>query len=225
MTEAAATRITPFGDSALLVTLGNEIEVETNESVHNLVRVLRRRAAGDPRFGQPIPAYASVLVPFDLRLTSPDEVLEVVAGLVESPTIDHVEPAPPPRRHELPTRYGGVDGPDLEEVAALHDLTPADVVDIHASVEYRVYYLGFAPGFAYLGQVPPAIATPRRSTPRAHVAAGSVAIGRDQTGVYPFDTPAGWNVIGRTGVTLWNPDTDTPALLAPGDTVRFVPSR
>jgi KipI family sensor histidine kinase inhibitor len=221
--EASRPRITPFGDSALMVVLGDRIDPDLNGRVHRLAAAIRRFARQDGRFGQPIPAYATVLVPIDPH-AAPGELAFVLEGIVDRADADG-EPAPPPRRHEFPTRYGGDEGPDLDELAAMHDLQPADVIELHASVDYRVYLLGFVPGFAYLGEVPAAIATPRRSTPRLRVAAGSVAIGRDQTGVYPFATPAGWNVIGRTDVRLWDPGADPPALLAPGDAVRFVPIR
>jgi KipI family sensor histidine kinase inhibitor len=216
-------RVTPFGDSALMVVLGDEIDLELNERVHQLATAIRRLARDDARFGQPVPGYATILVPIDPR--APADELAAMLEEVVGDASGRPEPAPPPRRHELATRYGGDAGPDLEELAAMHDLRPADVIELHASVDYRVYMLGFAPGFAYLGRVPAAIATPRRATPRSEVPAGSVAIGRDQTGVYPFATPAGWNVIGRTDATLWDPAADPPALLAPGDTVRFVPIR
>jgi KipI family sensor histidine kinase inhibitor len=222
MADATARpRINAFGDSALMIVLGDEIDPELNQRVHGLAAAVRRLARDDPRFGEPIPAYATVLVPIDPRVAAEDliAVLEDVVGAANAP----MESPPPPRHHEFATRYGGNDGPDLAALAALHDLRPADVIELHASVEYRVYMLGFAPGFAYLGRVPAAIATPRRATPRSQVPAGSVAIGRDQTGVYPLATPAGWHVIGRTDATLWDPSRDPPALLAPGDTVRFVP--
>jgi KipI family sensor histidine kinase inhibitor len=195
-----------------------------SERVLRVAAAIARSSAGEP-FGEPIPAYASVLVPIDVRRAAPAELLETLTEIVDSTQEEWAEDSSPPRRHEFPTRYGGIDGPDLDELAAGHDLRPADVVELHASLDYRVYFLGFAPGFAYLGRVPAEIATPRRATPRPHVAAGSVAIGRDQTGVYPFDTPAGWNVIGRTDVSLWNASARQPALLAPGDMVRFVPIR
>jgi KipI family sensor histidine kinase inhibitor len=223
MADRRRPRIVPFGDCALMIIIGDEIDAELNEQAHRLAAAIRRLASADSRFGEPVPAYATVLVPTDPH--APAAELMAVLEEVIHEAAGRREPAPPPRRHELPTRYGGDNGPDLEELAALHDLRPADVIDLHASVDYRVYLLGFAPGFAYLGRVPEAIATPRRGTPRSHVPAGSVAIGRDQTGVYPFVTPAGWNIIGRTDTTLWDPAADPPALLAPGDNVRFVPIR
>jgi KipI family sensor histidine kinase inhibitor len=168
-----------------------------------------------------------VLVPVDPLAGTPDELLPTLDNALRDADDRPVEAIGQPSGalHELPTRYGRVDGPDLDEVAALHGLRPADVVELHASVEYRVYMLGFAPGFAYLGRVPEAIATPRRSEPRERVLAGSVGIARDQTGVYPFETPAGWNIIGRTEVRVWDTVAARPNLLAPGDRVRFIPVR
>jgi KipI family sensor histidine kinase inhibitor len=216
-------RITAFGDAALMIILGHEIDPALNDRAHRIAAAIRQLARDDRRFGQPIPAYATILVPVDPRAKA-GELAAALEEVVEAAEAG-AEPPPPPHHHEIPTRYGGEDGPDLDELAVLHDLRPDDVVDLHASVDYRVYMLGFAPGFAYLGRVPAEIATPRRPTPRPRVPAGSVAIGRNQTGIYPFETPAGWNVIGRTDRTLWDPTADPPARLAPGDTVRFVPIR
>ena len=126
---------------------------------------------------------------------------------------------------EISVRYGGADGPDLADVAARHGLTPADVVELHAGARYRVLFLGFAPGFAYMGGLPAAIATPRRPTPRERVPAGSVGIAGEQTGVYPLAMPGGWNLIGRTDARLFDPDRSQPALFRPGAVVRFVPAR
>jgi KipI family sensor histidine kinase inhibitor len=124
---------------------------------------------------------------------------------------------------ELPTRYGGADGPDLDEVAALHGLSARAVIEFHAGTVYRVAFVGFLPGFAYLGSLPHSLATPRRATPRERVPAGSVGIADRQTGVYPFASPGGWQLIGRTATTVWDPRRDPPALLEPGRRIRFVP--
>lgn len=123
---------------------------------------------------------------------------------------------------EIPTRYGGSDGEDLSLVAELTGMNEAEVVDLYGGTEYEVFMLGFAPGFAYLGLVPEAIALPRRATPRPRVPAGSVAIAGRQTAVYPVETPGGWHLIGRTDLVLWDAARREPALLAPGDRVRFV---
>jgi KipI family sensor histidine kinase inhibitor len=123
---------------------------------------------------------------------------------------------------EIPVRYGGDDGPDLEGVAGRLGLASDAVVALHAGTTYRVFMLGFAPGFAYLGTLPAELSLPRRTEPRPSVPAGSVAIAARQTGVYPVATPGGWHLIGRTEVTLWDPSAEPPARLAPGDRVRFV---
>jgi KipI family sensor histidine kinase inhibitor len=128
-----------------------------------------------------------------------------------------------PRRVEIPTIYGGEYGPDLDFVAQYHHLTPAEVIRIHSGVDYPVYMLGFIPGFAYLGGLDAAIATPRLDQPRTRIPAGSVGIAGAQTGVYPLDTPGGWRIIGRTPLRLFDPLADPPALLSPGDIVRFIP--
>ena len=124
---------------------------------------------------------------------------------------------------EVPVRYGGADGPDLEDVARLHGLRPSDVVELHASVEYEAFFLGFAPGFAYLGPLPASLVTPRLDVPRPRVPAGSVAIAGAQSAIYPTDTPGGWRLIGRTDLRPWDVARDPPALILPGDRVRFVP--
>jgi KipI family sensor histidine kinase inhibitor len=122
----------------------------------------------------------------------------------------------------IQVNYGGEFGPDLELVAAHAGLSPAQVIAAHTSAEYLVYFLGFQPGFAYLGGLPPALATPRRATPRLSVPAGSVGIGGTQTGIYPSASPGGWQLIGRSSLTLFDPELAQPSLLQPGDLVRFV---
>jgi inhibitor of KinA len=170
-----------------------------------------------------VPAYASVLVPFDPLRIDVAAVTERLYALLRDDDASAAG-ARPGRTVELPTRYGGDAGPDLAEVAERAGLTAADVVDLHASVPYRVYMLGFAPGFAYLGRVPAPITVPRRAVPRPRVPAGSVGIAGEQTGVYPFASPGGWQLIGRTDAVLWDVDRHLPALLQAGDTVRFVPT-
>lgn len=123
---------------------------------------------------------------------------------------------------EIPVRYGGADGPDLADVAAHTGLSPQEVVRRHSEGRYLVYFLGFQPGFAYLGGLDPALATPRRAEPRLAVPAGAVGIGGEQTGIYPAVAPGGWQLIGHTDTVLFDPRRDPPALLSPGDTVRFV---
>ncbi|HET9344710.1 MAG TPA: 5-oxoprolinase subunit PxpB [Candidatus Limnocylindrales bacterium] len=214
-------RIEPMGESALLVTLGEKIDPGLSARARSLAAAID----ADTRLGHAVPAYASVLAPFDPVALSVAEAASIVESVLPGVTAaaDAAADAAAGRLVEIPVRYGGPDGPDLDEVAAIHGLAPADVVALHAGVDYTAFFLGFAPGFAYLGPVPAAIATPRLDVPRTRVPAGSVAIGGAQTAVYPTDTPGGWRLIGRTGVSLWDVTRDEPALVRPGDRVRFVP--
>ena len=124
---------------------------------------------------------------------------------------------------EIPVCYGGDFGPDLSEVAALHRSTPEQVIELHAATTYLVYFLGFVPGFAYLGELPEALVTPRLAAPRRRVPAGSVGIAGNQTGVYPFETPGGWRLLGRTPTPMFRAGANPQSLLSTGDRVRFVP--
>lgn len=218
-------RIVPFGEAALLFVLGDAIDPALSARVHRLAEAVRR--LGDPALGAPVPGYGSLLVPFD-----PLELVPAGAAARLEPLLsaeggddDAGSDGPASTPVDVPTRYGGEDGPDLEGVAAIHDLRPADVVEIHSSVDYVVHFLGFAPGFAYLGEVPAAIATPRHARPRERVPAGSVGIADRQTAVYPGGTPGGWQLIGRTDAVVWDARRHPPALLEPGARVRFVPRR
>ena len=123
---------------------------------------------------------------------------------------------------EIPVRYGGEHGPDLAEIAAHTGLTPQEVVRLHSDAEYTVFFIGFQPGFAYLGGMPEKLTTPRRASPRQAVPAGAVAIGGAQTGVYPKTSPGGWQILGHTDVVLFDPDREEPSLWMPGDRVKFV---
>lgn len=207
----------PAGDSALLITLGTQIDLALNRRVHALARRLSAHALAGVI--ECVPAYAAVLVQYDpLRL----DYAEVLAWAQAQAALPLDAAQLTPRRVEIPVHYGGADGPDLLDVAEAHHLTPEEVVRIHTSADYPVYMLGFTPGFPYLGGMDAAIATPRLETPRARVAAGSVGIAGGQTGIYPLESPGGWRIIGRTPLALFDPLRDPPTLLAPGDWVRFV---
>ena len=166
------------------------------------------------------PAYSSVLIKFDALKLRHDELQEALRGY-----IDRMQKAalPGPRLVEIPVCYGGEFGPDLKDVAELHGVTPAQVIERHAAPAYTVYFLGFVPGFAYLGDVQPELATPRLATPRRSVPAGSVGIAGRQTGVYPISTPGGWRLLGRTALAMFQPERAEMSLLSIGDRVRFVP--
>ena len=205
-------------DQSLLVYFGDKITVEANERVRRLLRLLELEPIASVRNLHP--AYCSLLVKFDaLRLEH--EALE--KKLREYLTrIDEVK-LQKPREVEIPVCYGGEFGPDLEEVASLRGMMPAQVIELHASRSYLVYFLGFVPGFAYLGELPEALVTPRLPTPRRKVPAGSVGIAGNQTGVYPFETPGGWRLLGRTPVAMFRTGRKDLSLLSIGDRVRFVP--
>jgi KipI family sensor histidine kinase inhibitor len=221
VTAPIAVAIEPFGERAWLVTLGRHIDPVLNVRVHQLAELVNaRRAAGEGGLGAPVAGYASLLVPFDPSITDADELAGWLAGAVDGLPEDMAPELG--RLVEITVRYGGSQGPDLSDVAEWLELSEAEVVRLHQSVEYRVYMLGFSPGFAYLGLLPARLELPRRETPRSRVPAGSVAIAARQTAVYPLATPGGWHLIGRTDAVLWDTARQPPALLAPGARVRFV---
>jgi KipI family sensor histidine kinase inhibitor len=216
----------PIGDAGLLVTFAEAPDAATAERAQAVAAAIHRARTILPAIGRPVPAAASILVPFDpLEVT-----LEDVIGVARSAVADvRARPASGDRSTEaamaieIPVRYGGAEGPDLDTVADLLGLRPTDVIELHASARYRVLFLGFAPGFGYLGGLPAALVTARRDSPRERVPAGSVGIAGEHTGVYPLAMPGGWQLIGRTDIALFDPDRPEPALLRPGATVRFVP--
>jgi KipI family sensor histidine kinase inhibitor len=218
----AAVRIERVGDAALLAVVGDEIDADLNAWVHRAAADLRRHRAATPALGAPVPGYASLLVTFDPE-TSSEEAARALLLAALHQTAGRPSPAASPPI-DITVRYGGADGPDLADVAAQTGLSEADVVVAHAGTVYRVFLVGFMPGFPYLGILSEKLALPRRATPRLRVPAGSVAIAGRQTGIYPTATPGGWHLIGRTDAPIWDPRRDPPALLAPGDRVRFVPA-
>lgn len=218
---AGRVRIEPLGDAALLVILGETLDADANARARALAAAIGADALGG--LGVPVPGHASVLVPFEPEAVSEAAVRAAIAAALPVAARARTADEPGGRLHELPVRYGGEQGPDLAAVAGASGLTEADVARLHSGVEYRVLVLGFVPGFAYLGVLPPELEMPRRAVPRERVPAGSVAISGRQTGVYPLDGPGGWHLLGRTEVRLWDPGADPPARLAPGDRVRFVP--
>lgn len=208
--------IRPLGDSALTVTVGEQVEVATVRRVHALARRVRDSALAGVR--EVVPGYSALTIFFDPTSTTHARVADAVRALAT--TADALEEDTTPRTHHIPVRY---EGPDLGEVADRCGLRPDDVVALHSAPTYTVLLLGFAPGFGYLGPLDPRLHLPRRDTPRPRVPAGSVAIAGAQTAVYPLDTPGGWHLLGATTARLWDPERSEPALLAPGDQVRFEP--
>lgn len=214
----ASTRFERASDQSLLIYFGEKITIKAHEQVRKLLHLLEAEPIAGVRNLQP--AYYSLLVKFDALKWRHEklekELRKYLAGL------DKVKLAEP-RQVEIPVCYGGEFGPDLDEVAALRGITPEQVIRLHSSGSYLVYFLGFVPGFAYLGELPEELVTPRMPAPRKKVPAGSVGIAGNQTGVYPFETPGGWRLLGRTPVSMFRTDCDGLSLLSIGDCVRFVP--
>ena len=196
----------------------NQATLQANEKVRKLLRLLQLEPVAGVRNLHP--AYCSLLVKFDalrLRHEQLEAILRQYLGRLEEIKL------PEPRHVEIPVCYGGEFGPDLAGVCVMHGMTAAQAIELHASVEYLVYFLGFVPGFAYLGELPEELVTPRLATPRKKLPAGSVGIAGNQTGVYPFATPGGWRLIGRTPVKIFRADREGLSLLSIGDRVRFTP--
>ena len=218
MTVYGRPRFLLAGDSALVVEFGDEISQEVNRKVLALAAALENSSL--PGLGELVPTYRSLLINYDPLSLSCGEVRvlasQVLQGCEEKPQLAL-------RVVEIPVVYGGEFGPDIGFVAEHSGLSVAEVVSLHSGVTYTVYMLGFSPGFAYLGGMPKAIATPRLETPRTLVPAGSVGIAGEQTGIYPIATPGGWRLIGRTTLELFDPERDPPTLMRAGDQVRFVP--
>ncbi|MDR0396937.1 MAG: 5-oxoprolinase subunit PxpB [Oscillospiraceae bacterium] len=213
-------RFLPAGERALVVEFGDAIDPEINARVVGLAGSLARKPI--PGVREYVVSYRSLLVMFDpMRVGERGLKLRLAWRLRASPKVD--SDRAPSAAVELPVCYGGGFGPDLPDVAAHTGLSVEEVVRRHSAAVYRVYMIGFMPGFPYLGGLDETLATPRLSTPRAIIPAGSVGIGGSQTGVYPLDSPGGWRLIGRTPRRLYDAKSNKPVLLSAGDEVRFVP--
>lgn len=208
----------PQGDTGLLVRLGQGIEPGLNAQVRGLAQALE--AAPLPGVREIITAYDCLLVHLDPLALEPREVEAWVRQAWQEG--GPPEPVPGPRR-EVPVVYGGLAGPDLEEVARLRGLTPREVVERHAGREYLCYLVGFTPGFPFLGGLDPALACPRLASPRPALPPGSVGLAGSQSGLYPLGGPGGWRILGRTPLGLYDPSQAQPCLIQAGDRVRFIP--
>lgn len=208
----------PLGDSALLIQLGDKIDPAINQRVHALNLLLQMNSVAG--IIETVPAYCTLLIHYDPLILTFNQVTHWAQNKMTQADDSFNRK---PRQLEVPVRYGGASGPDLEAVAVSKNIPPADVVRIHSEHEYTVYMMGFTPGFPYLGSLDERLIMPRLETPRTLVKAGTVAIAGSQTGIYPLDSPGGWHLIGWTPLTLFDPASDTPFLFTPGDTVKFIP--
>lgn len=209
-------RVVPFGESALLVELGDEFQ----ENIVSWARAIADYWETIFKFGPAVPAYASALLRFDPLKTAPAEAEKVAAAMLARGQFMLIAGNKPRRLIEIPTTY---DGPDLAETAERSHLSVEQLIALHAEREYTAYFLGFLPGTAYCGRLDPRIVAPRLERPRERVPAGSVAIADGQTIVYPLASPGGWRLIGRTELPMFDPGADDPVRIRAGDHVRFVP--
>jgi KipI family sensor histidine kinase inhibitor len=219
-TEGYATpKYLPFGESALLLELGDTISLEVNRRVFALCEAITRTKIQG--IEELVPTYRSLLVRYSPLKTTYKKLVRSIKALEK--TLETLSVGTIGKKVIIPVVYGGDYGPDIGDVAKYHGLKEEQVVTLHSEREYHVYMLGFVAGFPYLGEVAAEIATPRLETPRLKVPAGSVGIAEKQTGIYPCEAPGGWRIIGRTPIKLFNPHQQPPTLLNPDDTVKFRP--
>lgn len=206
-----------LGETAVVLELEPPVQLATQKRIWRLTQ----RLSTVPEVAEVIPGMNNITVVLrDPGTLALDAIERLQRWWEESEALE-----PESRAIEIPVLYGGDAGPDLRRVAEHCRMSEKQVVELHASVDYVVWFIGFQPGFPYLGGLPEVLATPRRAEPRVRVAAGSVGIGGAQTGIYPLETPGGWNLIGRTDLALFNPRLAEPSLLRPGDTLRFIPRK
>ena len=205
-----------MGDRSLLVELGNGISPLVNQRVRGLFITLEQlRIEG---IVEMVPSYRSLLIiydPFRIKYPQLQDKINDIQGLIDQTQI------PEPRTLKIPVVYGGKYGPDLEWVAEFHKISQEEVIQLHTESSYQVYMIGFTPGFPYMGELPEKLNTPRRKTPRTSVPLGSVGIAQKQTGIYPAQSPGGWQIIGRTPLRLFDPIKRPPTPLEMGDQVTF----
>jgi KipI family sensor histidine kinase inhibitor len=213
---AAPARLVPAGETALLVVLGDRVEPALNDRVHALTRALDDA----PWVTELTPGYASLLVEYEPAAITPADAEAAIRGAL---ALLPAETRQETRLRQVPTVYGGAEGPDLARVAEQVGLAAEEIVRLHANTLQRVYMLGFVPGHPYMGDLPAALDVPRLATPRTTVPQGSVAIAGGQTVIYALTAPGGWSILGRTALRLFDPYQDPPAYFRPGDHVRFVP--
>lgn len=211
-------KIMTAGDSSILVEFGKEISPEVNQKITATVQLMREQHIEG--VVDLIPAFCSLLINYDPRVVTYDELKERMQHLLK---MDVKSDAQRRRIFEIPVCYGGEYGPDIENIAEHAGLAVDEVIKIHSSRDYLIYMLGFLPGFCYLGGLDERIHTPRLANPRININAGSVGIGGSQTGIYPLNSPGGWQLMGMTPVKTYDPLREVPILVEAGDYIRFVP--
>lgn len=214
----ADVRFLVTGDTSLSVEFGNEISESINAQIRAFNMALQN--SGIPGIVETVPSYRALMIHYDPGVILYDPLVQKLKSLLNR--LDKIALLPSDVL-EIPVLYGGEAGPDLEFVAQHAKKTPEEVIRIHSAPEYLIYMLGFTPGFTYLGGMSKDIATPRLTTPRVNIPAGSVGIAGAQTGVYPIDSPGGWQLIGRTPVRMYDPDRETPILPQAGQYIHFYP--
>ena len=212
------TKILTAGDSSLLIQFGQEISPEINAQITAFVHLMREQHLEGVT--DVIPAFTSLLINYDPRVIDYRKLKRRLEKLLK---LEVSKKASSSRIFEIPVCYGGEYGPDLENIAKHANLTTQEVITIHSSSDYLIYMLGFLPGFSYLGGLDSKLHTPRLSSPRTKIPAGSVGIGGEQTGVYPLDSPGGWQLIGRTPVRPYDPNREPAILYSAGEYIRFSP--
>lgn len=213
-----AVRFRISGDRALIAVYGEGVDPAVNERVRRMAALIA--AVRHPAIEAVVPSYCTLAVHYDPDLIDPPALAGLLRDLETHPGETAV---PEAATIEIPVCYGGDFGPDLEAVAAHNRLAPEAVIRLHSEAVYRIYAIGFAPGFCYLGGLDPRIHAPRLATPRLRVPAGSVGIAGGQTGIYPLTSPGGWQLIGRTPLHLFEPEREPPIPYRPGDAIRFRP--
>lgn len=211
--------ISPVGDCAISIDFGQVIDPKINRQIRQVIEQIKVLQLDG--IIELVPTYCALLVQYDAMVYSYSDICRILEPTLQESVTDSANELV--TIVEIPTVYGGEFGPELGFVASHNHLSEAEVVSIHSGTDYLVYMLGFIPGFTYLGGMDPRIATPRLSSPRTLIPAGSVGIAGEQTGTYPSDSPGGWQIIGRTPVTMYDMSKKQAALLQAGDYVRYVP--
>lgn len=211
-------KILTAGDSSILIEFGNEISLEINEKITATVQLIKEQHIEGVI--DMIPAFCSLLINYDPRIITYKQIKKRINDLIKMETkTEQAEKCV----IEIPVCYGGEYGPDMETVMKHAGMSEEEVIKLHSSKDYLIYMLGFLPGFSYLGGLDERLHTPRLANPRIKIAAGSVGIGGSQTGIYPMDSPGGWQLIGMTPVKTYDPDREIPILFEAGNYIRFVP--